>query len=223
MKQNYTHIAMILDRSYSMLPISKSTIDGYNQFIQEQKNVPGKATFTLVKFDHEYDITGNFSSINDVQLLDESTYVPRGGTALYDAIGFTIKSIEESIQKLDEKPDSVVVCILTDGEENRSSEFSDTDIKSLIQQKENDGWHFNFIGANQDAIYSATKIGIKAPNSITYASNDLGTRSAFSSLSHKYSTYRVSNSVVDLAFDENDVKIQMNAGLNEKNSNNELI
>jgi hypothetical protein len=47
-KPDYTHIAVILDRTGSMESIRDDTIGGFNAFLSEQKQQPGKASLTLV-------------------------------------------------------------------------------------------------------------------------------------------------------------------------------
>jgi hypothetical protein len=49
----YTHIAVILDRTGSMESIRDDTIGGFNAFLNEQKQQPGKASLTLVQFDDQ--------------------------------------------------------------------------------------------------------------------------------------------------------------------------
>lgn len=226
MKKGYTHIAMILDRSYSMHSIAKDTIEGYNKFIEDQKLVPGKATVTLVKFDHEYDLVHNFTDIHDVNQLTTENFVPRGGTALYDAIGFTVNVLAEKIAKLsdEDKPEKIVICMLTDGEENKSSEFNSDDVKSLITDKESNGWEFVFLGANQDSILTAKNIGIAACNTMSYASNSVGTRSAFDNLSKKSMIYRSSSGGKgSLCFSADDRIEQVKLGAVVDSVTNDLI
>jgi len=51
MKQDYTHITVILDRTGSMESIRDDTIGGFNTFLTKQKAEPSVATLTLVQFD----------------------------------------------------------------------------------------------------------------------------------------------------------------------------
>lgn len=211
---DYTHIAFVLDRSYSMNATVKDTISGFNDYLIDQKTVPGKATVTLAQFDHEYDLLNDFDPIGEVQLLTDSTYVPRGGTALLDAVGVTINVVSEKISFLDEKdrPDKVIICILTDGEENRSNEFKPNELKSLISDKEDMGWEFVFIGANQDAMLAAEAYGVKRSSAMTYAQNSVGTQSAFSSLSKNTRSYRTGNGQ-SMSFNAVDYSAQCSAGV----------
>ena len=51
MKDNYTEIVVVLDRSGSMNSIWKDAIGGLNSFVEDQKKLKGKCKFTLVAFD----------------------------------------------------------------------------------------------------------------------------------------------------------------------------
>ena len=53
MKDDYTHISVILDRTGSIESIRDDTIGGFNAFLDEQKKQPGTATLTLVQFDSQ--------------------------------------------------------------------------------------------------------------------------------------------------------------------------
>ena len=51
MNKNLTEIAYILDRSGSMHGMVEPAIAGFNRFLREQQDAPGKARLTLVLFD----------------------------------------------------------------------------------------------------------------------------------------------------------------------------
>ena len=65
---DYTHIAVILDRSGSMESIRDDTIGGFNAFLNEQKQQPSKATLTLVQFDDQdpYEVIHQVKTIKEV-------------------------------------------------------------------------------------------------------------------------------------------------------------
>src|SRR5579872_7509961 len=133
-KTDYAAIALIVDRSGSMCSVAEDTKGGIKQFIASQKQKEGKASFTLVQFDHEYQVLNNFSDLNSV---DENAfvnqYVPRGSTALLDAIGRTVIEMNQKIEKMDqpERPARVIVAIVTDGQENASTDFTVDKVKKL--------------------------------------------------------------------------------------------
>lgn len=200
-----THIAVVLDRSGSMDSMKREIIGGFNNFLKEQQEVPGTATMTLVQFDDSIDRLASFKPLADMKPLDESTYVPRGCTKLYDAIGLTVNSVKDEISKASDKPEKVLVVILTDGMENASQEYETNSIKSLLEAQQKDGWEFTFIGANQDAILTARGIGLtNAASNITYAATPKGAMRMMASLSAATSKYRCSAEGEHLAYTKAD-------------------
>jgi hypothetical protein len=92
MNTELTEIAVVLDRSGSMQSMAIEAVGGMNAFLESQQKLPGEARLTLVLFDHEYIVAHSRRPIKDVPPLDDDTYVPRGSTALLDAIGRTINN-----------------------------------------------------------------------------------------------------------------------------------
>lgn len=148
----------ILDRSGSMETCRDDTIGGFNAFLNEQKADGG--TLTLILFDHEYQLVYTNKPIADVEPLTHKTFVPRGSTALLDAIGRAIKECKTG-------PTPTVV-ILTDGRENASHNYTKAHIKDLITERQNNGWTFVYLGANQDAFAEAGAIGIAPTATMNY-------------------------------------------------------
>lgn len=193
MKADLTDINVVLDRSGSMNSIAKDTIGGFNTFLKTQQEAEGEAYITLAQFDDQYDIVYSGVPISEAPILTRDTFVPRGFTALLDAIGKTINNTGKRISDLpeDQRPSKVIFVILTDGGENSSREFTGDIIRGMIKhQTEKYSWDFIFIGANQDAITVGGNLGISANNSMTYMANALGTTSAFTSIGSKMSMYR---------------------------------
>ena len=184
-------IACVIDRSGSMSSIRSDAIGGFNTFLAEQKSVPGEATLTLVLFDHEYIEQFKSIPIKDVSDLTNESYVPRGNTALYDAIGRTVDSVGARLDRMKDKPEKVIVLILTDGEENASQEYTASRVAEMIKhQQDKYGWEFVFIAANQDAFLSGSKLNIKACNTVNFAANSFGTSQAYANMSNMTRGYR---------------------------------
>lgn len=214
MKKGYSDITIVLDRSGSMHNVVSDTIGGFNQFLSDQKEVDGEATITLAQFDDQYDIVYQGIDIQTVEDLNEGTFVPRGMTALRDAIGKTINGTGKRLSKMDEKdrPEKVIFVILTDGHENASQEYTSQKINEMIKhQSDNYQWEFVFLGANQDAISTADGFGISRGKAMTYASNSLGTASAYASVSDKMKMFRTGKEA-GMSFDDDDRKKQEDAG-----------
>jgi hypothetical protein len=215
-KENYAHISIVLDRSGSMKSTKDDTIGGFNQFIEEQNQVEGQATVSLAKFDHEYTVVYQMAGIGRVQPLTDKTFVPRGQTALLDAIGTLIDSTGLELSSLpeEERPAKVVFVIITDGQENASYKYNIETINQMIQhQADVYNWQFVFLGADQDAITDAsTKLGIASANVLAYSANTQGIGSSYSSLSRSLSSYRI-GATRSTEFTKEDRKKQEDAGL----------
>lgn len=210
MKNNYTDISIILDRSGSMDSIKTDTIGGFNSFLKEQQSVGGECTISLYQFDDRYEMIYEGKKIKNAPSLNNETFVPRGWTALLDAIGRTINSTGARLSKMKEsdRPSKVIIVIVTDGQENQSKEFTKNQIFDMItHQKNNYNWQFVFLGANQDAIKVAGDYGIAKSSTLTYATSSIGTQSAYRSFSSNLANYRVGTSC-SVDFSENDRNIQ---------------
>src|SRR5512144_1803709 len=98
-----TLIGVILDRSGSMASCREATIAGFNQFLQAQQRdaAGGRALMSLTQFDDRYEINFVGEPIENVPDLDAQSYVPRGQTALHDAIGRTIHETEAWVREHD--------------------------------------------------------------------------------------------------------------------------
>lgn len=167
-------VVFLLDRSGSMSNCVEDTIGGYNNFLNEQKE-NNNSLITTILFDDRYEILYDRVPVNKVQKLTNKEYYVRGCTALMDAIGKTITTLEK------EEVEKVLFIITTDGMENASKEYRKEHIKSLIE-KHND-WEFLFIGANIDSYSEGHNLGIKKDNIANYEQSTQGIQKLFKSLS----------------------------------------
>jgi Mg-chelatase subunit ChlD len=177
-----TEIVVVLDRSGSMSSIIDGTLNGFNTFLKEQQSAAGVAFITLVQFDDRYQV--DYKSVNSKLLapLSVETYIPRGTTALYDAIGQTINGLGTARD--------VIFVIITDGLENASREFKADNIKKMIEKQTGAGWKFIFLGANQDAVLTGEALGVSQKMSMTYTASDIGANNAFAAMSSNATKYR---------------------------------
>lgn len=213
--KNKTDITIILDRSGSMDAVKSDTIGGFNSFLSDQQKVEGEASLSLVQFDDQYEVVYLDKDINSADRLTDFTFQPRGSTALFDAVGRTINAVGQRLASLPEaeRPDKVLLVVMTDGFENASREFNAAKISEMINhQRDAYKWEFMFIGANQDAVLSAREIGIPASAALTYAANAEGTEVAFNMVASKIKNYRVSSSAEALQFNDEDRERQKKAG-----------
>jgi len=182
MNKELTEIAYILDRSGSMNRLQEAAISSFNTFLKDQQDTPGDVNFTLALFDYEYTLHADRAPIKEVRPLDAQTYVPRGSTALLDAIGRTVKNIGKQLAETPEpeRPAKVIIAIYTDGYENSSTDYTAKEIAKIIkEQTDTYNWEFLFLAANEDAIATAASYGIKRSNAshVDYSQEGLHTSS----------------------------------------------
>jgi len=192
-RKDFTEIICIIDRSGSMDRIKEDAIGGFNTFLEGQKGLPGTAGMTLCLFNDGYSIIHNGVNIQEVPKLDEYSYIPGGTTALLDAVGRTIDAVGERLANTpeEERPDKVLVCIITDGLENASREYKKDQIKERIKhQSEKYNWEFIYLGANQDAFAEAGDIGISRGSTMAFCSTKMGVTKVYDDLHQRTTDYR---------------------------------
>jgi uncharacterized protein YegL len=188
------YCALVLDESGSMTPLRQATIDGANAWLADQRRDGPEDMLTLVMFDNPPDATRpkvrvkvDGVALRDVRALSLEDYNPGGGTPLFDAIGTTISRIEADPRSADR---SVVLVVMTDGQENASEEYDRAAIAAKIEQKERDGWTIMYLGANQDAKQFADATCLDANFAVTYAATKAGTATAYRASSASISGLR---------------------------------
>lgn len=210
MNPHLTEIAYILDRSGSMQPMQEPAVAAFNDFIKSQLDVPGDARLTLIQFDDAYEVPVSAKPIQDVPQLTAATYTPRGSTALLDAIGRTIKETDRRISALPDadKPGKVILAIFTDGEENASQEYTIKHISDLIRlYRDQKGWEFLFLAANQDAIASGSAMHMDASLSANVSFSMKGIKSTGGAMARKVRAMRMkSGGTMDAQAMEDDAK-----------------
>lgn len=162
--------------------IRNDVIGGFNTFLKDQKTVPGEARMTFTQFDEHYEVVYQAKPLSEAPELTAETFVPRGSTALMDAIGRTMNVQGERIAK-EKWADKVIVCIITDGGENASHEFTQPQIKTMIEHAQKNDWSFIFLAANQDAFAVGAGYGISATTTQNFVASGAGTKAAYASTS----------------------------------------
>ncbi len=175
-----------------MSKIEDDTKGGFNVFIQEQQEEEGTATVSLYEFNSTTDLVYQNRQIADASKLTHENYQPGGNTALYDALTRAIDETADGIEGKKEanRPDNVIVVVLTDGKENASETPQDVVRTRVEQRREEDGWEFLFIGANQDAALTAEKMGMDRDKSLDMSHSGEGAEEAYRSTSESISRAR---------------------------------
>jgi len=212
-------LIIILDRSGSMESIRLDMIGGFNNFIKEQLKIPTECKVSFYQFDtHEprVEMVYEQRDLKQVFPLTKETFVPRGGTPLYEAVAVVVKKVGERLAQTseDQRPEKVLVVIITDGEENSSQGWTAEQVKQIIEhQEEKYKWEFVYLGANQDAWLVGGNLGFKSSSCLAYVATKGGTDAMWSSLSDKTAKYRCSSDVTrGIDFDDKDKDAQVKQG-----------
>jgi uncharacterized protein YegL len=163
-KTTTIHVVDILDSSGSMAGDKlTNALKGINKGIEELRDSTAKVKYTYSLCDFSDDVRFTYTK-ETLSNVDTVSGRARRSTALYDAIGSTIKRISEG---LDPK-DKVLVNIYTDGEENSSEEYDLKSVSAGIKEWSSKGWTFTFIGTERDVEFVIKKMHIHKSNTMSY-------------------------------------------------------
>lgn len=193
MAKNLTELVFILDKSGSMAGLETDTIGGFNALLKKQQREAGEATVTTVLFNDGYELLHDRIPVRSVLPITEREYEVGGMTALLDAIGATIQKIGNAQKRTSEenRAGKVLFVITTDGMENASCEFNRHKIKTMIaNQKEKYQWEFIFMGANIDAVSTASEFGIDEEFAVNYHADEKGTELNYKVMSETITSFR---------------------------------
>ncbi len=209
-KNSYDHITVVLDRSGSMQSIKQDVIGGFNNFLNQQKSLARKTTFTFIQFDtiNSYEVVYDNVDINNVNELTDNTFKPRGGTPLLDCLGAAITNLDRELNALadDDKPGKVFFIIITDGQENSSREYKKDVIVKMIDEKKKQGWEFLFLSADLNAINDAMKYGFVKNGVLFFSKEPREINKAFNKMSGAIMNARMREDYkIDLNTDEFDI------------------
>lgn len=182
-------INFVLDKSGSMDMIRDATISGFNEFKNDQKREEGEAFFTLTLFDTQCEPICRAVPVREVPDLTHATYRPGGMTALYDAIGLTMRMTDDFYAA--NHPDQVLFVIMTDGEENASREFRRDGISQMICDRQKlAGYEFIYLGANQDSYAVGRGIGLREGRMLDFSASPEAARTTLRRASQNVSAHR---------------------------------
>ena len=181
---NYTHLALIVDRSGSMAGIADEVNGAIKKFLEDQAALDGKLLVDVATFDSIVEFVHTDAEVKNVT---ENLVEPRGLTALNDAIGQTIVRMGNKFKTLaeDKRPGHVIVVIATDGMENSSREYTASQIKRMVEeQKDQWQWTFIYLAANVDAFATGGGYGFGHGQTISVAGSGASFASAYAGVSN---------------------------------------
>jgi Mg-chelatase subunit ChlD len=186
-------IIFVLDASGSMGVLGREPVDALNGFIEEQQKLKDGAKFTLYTFNNKTSVVINDVPLAEVKKLEYNDFNPNGMTALYDAMGTAITTKRNSVNNK-----NVIMVILTDGEENSSQEYKREQVCALTKEmKEQNGWEFIYLGANQDAFKVGDSIGVA--KCMNFSTRSGGMTQACTTTASACSSYRSSKATTNVS------------------------
>ena len=147
---------VVLDQSGSMFSMNDAVYAGAREIIED---LPEDAVVTFTTFNHIVTLGERRSrdeGITSLRMQNTS-----GTTALRDAI---VRAVE---YEETEPHQSTTIIIVTDGVDNASTSTI-AQVQSAVQRCTHRGWKILFIGANQNAITTASHFGIDGERALTF-------------------------------------------------------
>lgn len=202
MAKQKVHLIMVLDCSGSMTSVREEIVQGFNSALNEWKSLD-KTKLFVTRLDFSVNpgmdpvrVVCQRETPSEVGSFDLEAYITKGLTNMLDAVGRAI-----GIGTDDNSSDSVVVVVLSDGEENASRIYTYQSIAKLIGDLTAKGnWTFAYVGANQDLSTVADKLNIPRANTLNYVSTADGTTGALGALTRSLGAYYASGATSTSAF-----------------------
>ena len=171
---NKTKIAIILDRSSSMISLRDEMIDAFNEQVdkikEEAKNEPTRVSFVTFASEVDEPVFWNRGTYK-LKKITKEDYDPAGLTAMYDAVGTTCSKLSE----LDDGETAFLVIVMSDGAENNSKKYTAKSLASTIDELQKSGrWTFTYLGANQDLSQVSESLNINLDNTVGWVTSEAG-------------------------------------------------
>ncbi|AET73000.1 hypothetical protein PGAG_00111 [Phaeocystis globosa virus 12T] len=190
-------VVAIMDRSGSMRGKVEDSVGGFNttlEVLREEKEENAKINVSVKLFDNEEILLFSSLPLEEVRPLEVRQFVPRGQTALLDAIGNTVTHFMEKKLMDPAAYDCCTIYVVTDGLENCSRSYTHSTIKKLVQAADE---KYNikviYLAANQDAILEARNIGIGEGQAINYSETSAETNAVYRSAASMVKRHRSSD------------------------------
>lgn len=152
MKDNRKEFIFVIGKSAGM--DAAAMLKGFNSVVDTQKAIDDESTYTLVFFNEAYKASALGKSLKEIRKYNVKTYVPKGGSALYDAMGYTMDAVGEMLAATaeEERPSQVSMIIIGESD-NASTVYDYAAIDEMVKvQKYTYKWDFVFYGDGNTAF-----------------------------------------------------------------------
>lgn len=168
-----TIIEFLLDETGSMGSCQHAVVSGFNDFVSEQRAAGGKCLLTLTKFDTSGIKTPYVDlSVQMVPTMTPAMFTPGSSTNLYDTIGERMSALTERLKTWSIKP-NVLFVVMTDGGDNASALPEAAVRSNLLHMTEAHGWSFVYLGAHEQALAVANRLGFAPGNSKQFKASEM--------------------------------------------------
>ena len=169
------HSYILLDRTGSMEPIWSEALSSVNAYADGLATLDGgprvDADITLAVFDAQdglqFDVLRDDVDAERWKKVTNDEVSPRGMTPLYDAIGKIVNLAEK------DRPQKAVIVIMTDGEENSSTELNKKAAKAALDRVRAKGWEVVFLGTEFSNFNDAEGVGQTSSRNMAVSKDQL--------------------------------------------------
>lgn len=191
-------ILLLLDSSGSMQSIAKPAIQAFNRILESIRAAScatGQATsVTLYTFGEYSSVERKFLDvpIEEVAKLSDMAYRPDGQTPLNDCVG---EAIIDALNLRTGDNTSFVLNVITDGEENYSTRYSDSYVAQLIKRVQaTDRWTVTFTVPRGAKTTVMSRYGVHDGNVSEWEASAVGAAQVAQSMGGSYQRYFVARS-----------------------------
>jgi uncharacterized protein YegL len=183
-----TKIALVIDRSGSMGGVRNQAFSGINEQLETIKRNAGETDteVSYVQFDDVVELVFK-KPAKELRGLEYSEYIPRGSTALYDAVWTTINKLDNGSQ---DKETAYLVIVISDGWENASKLVTQQKLAEKVRQLEATGqWTFTYMMSNINLSEFNSTVHANIGNSVSWTATAAGMNEAFRTVNNSTAKY----------------------------------
>lgn len=150
-----TYIAFVIDKSGSMAGTEAQVVSDFNEQIQQAKENSkdqdisvSLVTFNGAVYEHIW-----LEDVANVEEITRESYRADGGTAMRDAIGYTIKKLNDTVEDKDDENVAFLINVISDGAENSSRHYDVSTLRNMVSAcQETKRWTFAYMGCSESYL-----------------------------------------------------------------------
>jgi hypothetical protein len=188
-------IMLVLDRSGSMAGLCNAAIETTNALIRSIVDNAAKSeqitTVSLMQFgERSYEPVFFEQPASKVRSIGRGDYLPTDhSTALLDATGDAIERLR-TLPDANEKDVSLLVLVITDGEENSSQRFTPFQLNELVKKVQStDRWTLTFQLPRGNKRHFCQSFGVPEGNVAEWDTTEAGMAAASQQTQSSFGTY----------------------------------